>query len=63
MRTHVESADHRGQGKIALAEHFQWLELVIARAILEFHSNNIIAGGILGQLESNSRGVVGCAKL
>ena len=63
MRTHVESVDHRGQGKIALAEHFQWLELVIARAILEFHSNDIVAGGIHGQLESNSGGVVGCAKL
>ena len=62
MGTYVEGTDQRGQGKRVLAEHFQRLELAVVRAVFEFHSNYIIAGSILGQLESNGRGIVGYKK-
>jgi len=54
----VESRDQLRESKTVLAEHFQRLEPVVIRPILELQSNRIIACASLGQLESNSRGIV-----
>jgi hypothetical protein len=58
--THVKSRDHLGESETVLAEHFQRLELLVIRPILEFQSNLVNACSRQGQLQSNSRGVVGC---
>ena len=60
LGAYVESADQLGERETVLAEHFQGLELPVIRPVLEFQSNLVIPCSILGQLESNSRRIVGC---
>ena len=58
-RTHIECLDHLRESEIVLSKHFQWLELLVIRPVLEFQRNHIVARTTLRQLESNSRGIVG----
>ena len=63
MGTHVESRNQLRESKTVLAEHFQRLEPVVICPIFEFQSNLIVACSTLGQLQSNSRGIVSCVGL
>ena len=45
---YVKSLDHARESEIVLAKHFQRLECLVVRPILELHSNYIFACSILG---------------
>ena len=62
VETYVESLNQAGESEIVLAKHFQRLECLVVRPILEFQSNYIFPCSIPGELKGNSGGVVGYLK-